>query len=530
MQATVAQTILKALSAWGVQNIFGVSGNAILPLLDALGKQDQIKFYGTISEQGAAFAAGGEARVTGKIGVCLATEGPGALNLANGVADAFRDEVPLLVLTGQVKSDQINTNAKQYLNLQQVFAPITGWSTQLTRPESLLPTLQAALEKAIGDSVPCHISIPEDIFQAPVSPPPEIPGLAPPGPPKIKGNIDDFCQIINQGQKPVMITGKMAIPYQEKVLALAQKIGAGIIPGQGARGIYPGALHQNLGGLGGAHIPPLLSEADTVFLIGASSYEYQFIPHSAQVSILQIESKPQNLAQIPGLWSLTGDFSLILNILQQKIVEKNNAGWREKVDQCQLDFIKMIQAEIAIPDRPISPRAVIAAINETVTPDAVIALDTGEFMHWWDRGFIAQKQNVLVSENWRCIGGGLPTGLGAKAACPERQTVVLAGDGGVMLNMPEICTAVKYNLPLVIIIFNNGCFLLEKHRMQKKNMHPYGVELAQPDFVGWARSCGAEGMRVENPADLLPALRQAMSMDKTTVIDIITGQEKPMYM
>lgn len=529
MQPNVARVMVEALSAWGVQNIFGVTGNAVLPLLDALGKQDQIKYYGTVSEQGAAFMAAGEARITGKPGVCLATEGPGALNLANGVADAYRDGVPLLVITGQVQTAQINTNAKQYLDLQCFFAPITGFTTQLTRPESVLPTLQAAMEKAIGDGIPCHLSVPRDIFQSPAPAGQQIPPLTPPNPPAILGNVEEFCRLLQDSQKPIIVTGRASLPYREKVLALSQKIGAGIIPGLGARGIYPGDLEQNLGGLGEAHMTPLLSRADAVFLVGASPYEEKFVPHSTMVSLLQIEAKPQKLMSAPGLWSLTGDISLILDTLLEKIPASNNTPWRKQVRQCHRDFVAMISSETDLTDLPISPRAVVAALNEAMAPDAVIALDTGEFMQWLNRGLMARHQEVLVSEKWRCMGGGLPTGLGAKAACPKRQVLVLAGDGGLMMSIMEIGTAVRYSLPLVVLVFNNGCYLLEKHRMEKNNMYPLGVDLIQPDLVSLAQSLGAQGLRVENPSQLIPVLNKALSGNKTVLVDIITNREKPSY-
>lgn len=529
MRETVAQVIIKALHAWGIKNIFGVSGNGILPLMDALGKQEHIKFYSTVSEQGAAFMANGEARVTGKPGVCLATEGPGALNLVNGVADAFRDRVPMLVITGQVETGKINTNAKQYLNQQQLFAPITGCTTQLTRPESVVPILQGALEKAIGDGVPCHISIPQDILQAPTPANLNLPTLTTPCSPGISGNIDEFCKILDQCQRPIFITGKISIKFKEKILTLAQKVGAGIIPGQGARGIYPGEVEHIIGGLGEAHIPPILQRADCILMIGASPYEHQFILKGMDIDILQLDTKPQNVTHSLSPFSLTGDIRLIIESLHEGVNEKQNFHWREIVNQCHVDFIEMIRSEGAVQDRPLPPRTVISALNEAVAPDALIAIDTGEFMHWFDRGFIARQQQVLISENWRCMGSGLPMGIGAKTAFPGRKAVVVTGDGGFMMTMQEIITSIRYSLPVVIIIFNNGCYLLEQHRMQKNNMEPFGTDLPKLDFVKVAKACGAEGIRVEQPEHLHDALTKAMSLNNTVVLDIIINQERPLF-
>lgn len=530
MGETVAQVIIKALYSWDIKNIFGVSGNAVLPLMDALGKQNMIQFYSTAAEQGAAFMAGGEARATEKPGVCLATEGPGALNLINGIADAYRDGIPMLVITGQVETAKINTNAKQYFDQQQLFAPITGSTTLLTRPESVVQTLQVAMEKAIGDSVPCHISIPKDIFQAPVPANLTFPVLSPKCPPGVSGNMDDFCKVLDHSQKPVFITGKTAIRYKERILAFAKKIGAGIIPGQGARGIYPGLIDNLLGGLGEAHIVPVLQNADCILIIGASPYEHKFIPGGLNVDILQIDTKPQNIAHSLRPLSLTGDINSIVETLHGRIKEKITPDWREQIRHCHINYIEMIRAEMNIQDIPVSPRAVIAALNETITEDAIITIDSGEFMHWFDRGFIPQKQDVIISEYWRCMGNGLPMGIGAKTAFPERKVIVLTGDGGFIMTMQEIITAIRYSLPVVIIIFNNSCYLLEKHRMQQNNnMAPFGTDVANPDFVSFATSCGAEGIRVERPEHLHDALAKAMSVKNTIVVDVIVNGEKPMF-
>jgi len=304
LSETVAQIMVKALHHWGINNIYGVSGNAILPLMDALGKQDNIKFYSTAAEQGASFMACGEARVTGRPGVCLATEGPGALNLVNGVADAYRDGVPMLVITGQVETGKIDTNAKQYFDQQQLFAPITGLTTILTRPESVIETLKVVLEKAIGDNTPCHVSIPKDIFLSPVNVY-QTPPLNFPSSPALGGNVDDVINLLFNSQKPLIIAGRVAIPIKEKVYQLARHMGAAVIPGQGARGIFQKSDDFIVGGLGEAHIPPILNQADCILLIGYSPYEHKFIPNT---KVIQIDTRPQNIARYLKPHSVTGEW------------------------------------------------------------------------------------------------------------------------------------------------------------------------------------------------------------------------------
>ncbi|WP_066633755.1 thiamine pyrophosphate-binding protein [Desulfolucanica intricata] len=525
MSQTVAQVILKALAAWGVKNIYGVSGDAVLPLMDALGKQEEIKFYSTASEQGASFMACGEARVTGKPGVCLSTEGPGALNLVNGVADAYRDGIPMLVITGQVETAKLSTNSKQYFDQQQLFAPITGLTSLLTRPESTVKMFKVAMEKAIGDNTPCHISIPGDIILSPAHDC-DIPPLSDPSPPGISGNIEEAIETIGCCKKPVVITGKAALPFKDKILQLANRIGAGIIPALGARGIYPGTEKILLGGLGEAHIPPLLNQSDCVLLIGASPFEHKFIP--SKVKVVQIDTRPQNLAHSLRPVPLTGDMALILERLLIGLTNTMpDTGWQEEIEKNHIAHLEMLGDDSKITEAPIPPRKVVSVLSDILPENAIIAIDTGEFMHWFDRGFVAKKQQVIISEHWRCMGGGLPFGLGARAACPDRTVVVLTGDGGFIMTMQEILTAVRYSLPVVIIIFNNSKYLLEKHRMQKENMKPFGVETAVPDFALFAKACGAEGIKVDKPEMLEAILGRAMVLRRPVVLDIITSDEKP---
>jgi len=524
---TVAQLLLKLLAQWGVKNIYGVSGDAILPFMDALGKQEEIKFISTANEQGASFMACGEARVTGRPGVCLATEGPGAINLLNGVADAYRDGVPMLIITGQVETSKLSTNTKQYFEQQQLFAPVTGLTTLLTRPESAAETLKVAFEKATGDSVPCHISVPKDIFLSPVKDY-NIPDLGYPCPPGISGNIAEAIKAMDYCHKPIIITGKAAIAYKDTVFQLACRIGAGIIPAQGARGIFPDTEDILLGGLGEAHIPPLLQQSDCILLIGASPYEHKFIP--AHVTVLQIDTRPQNIAHHLRAFALTGDVALILMELFEGLSKKiPDSNWQNEIKKHHDNRLEMIRSEANLSGKPISPRKVVSLLNDVLPEDAVIAIDSGEFMHWFDRSFIAKSQKVIISDYWRCMGSGLPIGLGAKVASPGKKVIVLTGDGCFIMTMQEIITAVRYSLPVVVIIFNNSNYLLEKHRMQKKGMIPFGVDVRTPDFALIAKACGAEGIRLEEPDMLKDALGKAVALDRPAVIDIIVMDEMPRF-
>ncbi|MBC9783462.1 thiamine pyrophosphate-binding protein [Heliobacterium chlorum] len=527
---TVAQLILKVLSSLGTKRIYGLPGDAILPLMDAISKQDAIRFIGTAHEMGAAFMACGEARVTGLPAVCIATEGPGALNLVNGVADAYRDGIPLLVLTGQVETGKLYSNAKQYIDQQALFLPITGMTTLFTRPESVVDVIKVAWQKAIGDSIPCHISSPKDILLSP-APVAELPTISPLAPPSIDGDISSIVALLEASERPIIIAGKLAYSFKEKVYRLAEQLGAGIIPGQGARGVFSAQDQRVLSGLGEAHIPPILREADCIIFIGSSPYEHPFIPK--EVPVIQIEQRLQLVDHSLRPIYAVGDIQSILGKLLERSVGKNpNLEWQEKLQASQKSFLDIIEAEKGDAGRgnSISVRQFFSLLNQMLPQESIIALDIGEFTHWFDRAFLSRGQQVIISEYWRCMGAGLPFGLGAQLACPEKRVFVLTGEGGLLVTLQEMVTAVRYSLPVIVIILNNGQYALEKHKMQKAAMEPFGVDVYSPDFAGIASACGALGLRVKRPEELRSTLERAFQSNRFTVVDILVDESVPMFL
>ncbi|MTV47842.1 hypothetical protein GJ688_02435 [Heliobacillus mobilis] len=527
---TVAQLILKVLLSLGTKRIYGVSGDAILPLMDAFSKQDAIRFISTAHETGAAFMACGEARVTGVPSVCVATEGPGALNFVNGVADAYRDGIPLLVLTGQVETGKLYSNAKQYIDQQALFLPITGMTTLLTRPESVVDVIKVAWQKALGDNTPCHISLPKDILLSP-APMAEVPTITPLAPPSIDGDILSIADLLTASERPMIIAGKAAWPFREKVYHLAKQLGAGIIPGQGARGVFSAQDQRVLSGLGEAHIPPSLRETDCVILMGASPYEYPFIPK--EVPVIQIEPHLQQVEHSLRPIYAVGDIQSILDKLIERSGGKNpNPEWQKKLQASHKSFLDMIEAEIDDTGKgtSISVQQVFSLLNHMLPQESIIALDIGEFTHWFDRAFLSRGQQVIISEFWRSMGSGLPFGLGAQLACPEKRVFVLTGEGGLLMTLQEMVTAVRYALPVIVIIFNNGQYALEKHKMEKAAMEPFGVDVYSPDFAGIASACGALGLRVKTPEELSLAMERALQSDLFTVVDILVDESVPSFL
>ncbi|MHB8986098.1 MAG: thiamine pyrophosphate-binding protein [Eubacteriales bacterium] len=529
MMYRVADLILDTLAGWGVKNIYGVAGDAVLPMMDALGRQDRIKFYSAATEHGAAFMASGESLVTGLPGVCLAAEGPGALNLLNGLAGAYRDGVPLLALTGQVPTAKLETNAKQYINQQGLFNPVTGFTALLTRPESVTAVFRAAMETAAGDSVPCHVAIPRDILECSVEQE-NIPPLGRPRPPGISGDVGKAVDLVRKAAHPVILAGKAALPVQEQVLEVSRRWGAAVIPAQGARAIIPGKSPLFAGGLGEAHIPSLMGRADCLLLVGNSPYEIAYLPET--IPLVQVEPRyrytPDRLRSV----ILEGDVAGILAEISRGLAGVTpNEDWLAEISSENLRFTRMIEEEDKIRERPIPPRRLVAALNKVIPERAVIVVDSGQFMHWFDRGFIPRPgQSVIISDNWRSVGFALPAGIGAGISDRGRPLVVLTGDGGLTMALPEFITAARYDLPMLIIVFNDSCYALEVHRMEASGLTQFGLRLKPTDFAALARACGAAGYREENPGNLEEVLSEAMANHLPAVVDVVTEAARPCYL
>lgn len=514
-----ADLILAQLAEWGVERIYGVLGDAIFPLLDAVGRQHKIKFIAATHEANAAFMASYEARVTGKIAVCTATGGPGAVNLLNGLADAFMDGSPVLALTGQVGKKEIGLNVKQYFDQQGLFRIFSKNTSILVEPVSAVNLLVRAVRKACLERSVVHISIPKDVFGQAVSA-----EIVPPGfvevksTPVFSGDREVLADVIRSSQKPLILAGRFARDSVEQVAALAYRIGAGLITAQGAKGIIGGHQEIYLGGIGEAYLPKIVMEADCIVLIGDTSYEKNFLPREAK--IVYINERPENIPANAAAYA-TGDPGLVVEDLVSGLGKDFlNQEWFGRVKD-EVRAAKLLLTQEIDTMRPIHPLKLMTALSRVIPENSVITMDTGEFMHWFDAGFYGPKVNVLFSEKWRSIGCGLPAAVGAKFACPEKDVITIVGDGGFITSMSELLTCVRYNLAITIVLVKNGIYSIEKNKMVAEGLQPFGCEVYNPDFVQFAKSCGAEGFRIEDPAEIEKTVRFALELKKPVLLEVV---------
>jgi pyruvate oxidase len=533
---TVAEVILAQLSSWGVKRIYGVAGDATLSLIESIGQQNSIQYIATRHETAAAFMASAEGKCTDRLAVCVGTSGPGLVNMLNGVADAAADHVPMLVITGQVKTSKIGTEAKQYIEQQQMIAPLAIYSASLLHPEATVALLQKAILEALSRKGVAHISVPKDIFNAvctnSVHPPV---GVLWNEKRQDLHQLDRATMYLSTAQKPMLVIGEGARGASGQIIRIAESLQAGIIETLGAKGVVPFQHPLNLGGIGEGGTEEsrqVLLQADCVLAIGANWWPEGFVPK--QTKVIHIDISPTSIEAHPEVvCGLLGDASEVLGLLQEKVrqqsqgKENQREGWYQKVQEVKKQITQNLDQERMLITSPIAPQKLISALDQTVAADAIMVIDTGDHTIWFNRIFRAQNQQVLFSGKWRTMGFGLPAAISAKLNYPEKQVVALVGDGGFSMTMMELSTVVRYGVPIVVVIVNNQSLAMEKNKMLDSGMQPFGVDLTNPNFFDLARSFGIKAIRVEREDELVPALEEALKLNQPAVLEVLTSDIMP---
>ncbi|HHW38149.1 MAG TPA: thiamine pyrophosphate-binding protein [Bacillales bacterium] len=523
---TVAEAILDQLDACGVRRIYGVVGDAIFGLLDAIGKQTKIQFIAVKHESVAAMMASAEAKCTGKLAVCAAQMGPGLANLINGLGDAFLDKVPVLAITGQAPVNKIGTSFKQYINQQELVQAITGYSELIVHSDAVMDALTKAIHISIAMDTVSHLSIPSDVFTMKTLVSSNEPTPIPDGKP-CTGQIKKGLQIMYSAKKPMILMGNKGRFLSSEIQQLAERWGSGISMGYGAIGIFPDSHPYGLGGIGEGGNPfltPIFRQADVVLAIGTTWWPEGHTPVNAQV--IQIQSKLQDLGNgMPVDCGVVGNLSKIISQLINRFESyEMNQNWINQIRQCKQTWAIQNEEEGNKSGYPIHPSRIMRALEQCISLDTVIALDEGDSTLWFMRNFRAQCEHVLLSTNWRTMGCGLPGALAAKLCMPDKHVICVTGDGGLAMVLADLLTAKRYDLKITVVVLNNGMLQMECNKMVKKGLTPEGVELTNPDFVMLAKACGWDAFRVQSKNELEGLLNTALKSEKPTLLDVPTAQ------
>ena len=520
-----AQLFVKCLEREGVQFVFGLPGEENLDLLDALA-DSPIRFVSVRHEQAAAFMADVYGRLTGRAGVCLSTLGPGATNLVTGVADAFLDRAPLVAITAQVARERLHKESHQAIDVLGIFRTITKWNARIEQP-SVIPEVVRKAFKIAQEEEPgaCHIELPEDVAGAEADGKPLEPERAR-RPSPDRPSLTKAAELIDAAARPILLAGNGVIRGRasEELLRFSQATGIPVANTFMAKGVVPWDYELSLLSIGlQAHdyVNCGFDEADLVIAVGYDFTEYApaFWNPNRDKQILHIDftSSEVDAAYQPTI-EIVADIRETLELLRPLIRRPKRLVAARKLRQYILEDLKRFAQEEAM---PMKPQRILHDLREVCGRHDLVISDVGAHKLWIARMFLPYEPNtVLISNGFASMGIALPGAIAAKLVEPERAVVAVCGDGGFLMNVQELETAVRLKTNPVFVIFNDGGYRLIDWKQQAKFGRSFGVTFGNPDFVTLAQSFGAKGYRVEAAKEFKRILAEAFRQPVPSVIDV----------
>jgi thiamine pyrophosphate-dependent acetolactate synthase large subunit-like protein len=542
------EAVVELLRQEGVSKIFGIVGSSFLDILDPLYDRDDIEFVGVRHEQGAALMADGFSRISGAPSVCLATNGPGVLNLTYGIASAYVAHSPVVVLAPSASREHQNRDSTQEFDQVSLFRPITKASFQVNTIERLPDALRQAFRVAMsGKMGPVLLDIPRDLMPGSEV---ELDLLSPntyrTGQTRSRGDrnlIDRAASALLSARRPVVLAGggiEWSMASQE-VTQLAELLGAAIVTSYGRADAVP-SDHPNflghLGRLGSTEGIEAIRRADVILAAGTrlgqstTFYDHRYIPADAR--IIQIEIDPREIGRnYPVEVGIEGDVKAVLEDLIERVREvepRPNQEWASEIQDWAARRQERLEDEGRLNTMPLKPQRVYAELRKVMPRDAIVALDAGLAPNFGqDRLNFYQPRSLLMALDLGGLGFSFPASLGAKFAAPDRPVVNFNGDGGFLFNAQEFETAVRYGLKVVSVILNNGCWGSEKaYQRYAFNERYVGADTSNPRYDKYAELFGGTGFYVERPEDIGNAFLEALKADGPSIIEVpIDPDEMP---
>jgi pyruvate dehydrogenase (quinone) len=542
MAKTTADLLIERLIAWEVDTIFGFPGDGVNGIFESLRtRQDSIRFVQVRHEEAAAFAACGYAKFTGRLGVCLATSGPGGIHLLNGLYDAKSDGQPVLAITGHTFHDLIGTNYQQDVDLDKLFMDVSVYTERVMGPEHVVNVVDMAIKAALDERGVAHICIPKDIQdwsseaeRSSANIPhhsADIFTRAYPLPPIEQ--LRTAANLINAGSKVAILAGRGCLQARDEVTQLADTVAGPIVKPLLGKAVVPDNSPYTTGGIGLLGTSPsqeALSECDT-FIIAGSSFPYmEFLPKPGQARTVQIDIEPRRIGmRHPVEVGLVGDCKAVLAALLPLIERKNDRSFLQTSQERMQDWNALMENRGTRTSMPMKPEVAAYNLNKFLADDAIIACDCGTVTTWAARHLeIRDNMMFSVSGLLATMGCGLPYAVGAAAAYPGRQVVAICGDGGFTMLMGELATIVKYNFPIkIMIIKNNLLGEIKWEQLVMEGNPQYGVELQPIDFAAYARACGAAGYCIDDPTMAESTLREAFAHPGPALIEAVIDPNEP---
>jgi pyruvate dehydrogenase (quinone) len=543
MPQTASDILIDTLIDWGVDTVFGIPGDGINGIIEALRlKRDKIRFIQVRHEEAAAFAACGYAKFTGKLGCCIATSGPGGIHLLNGLYDAKLDGVPVLAITGLQFHDLLATYTQQDVELDKLFMDVAKYNVRVMGPAHVENAVELACRTALAYHGVAHVTIPVDFQSQPVKKAARSARNLPHHVSEIWADsahvptdeaLRRAAELLNAGKKITILAGRGALGARKELEEVAEILGAPIAKPVLGKACVPDESPYTTGGIGLLGTRPsqdALEGCDTLLIVGSSFPYIEFYPKPGQARAVQIELDPQKIGlRYPVEIGLVGDSIRVLRRLIPLLDRNAERGWLEAAQRGKAEWQKLMEERGTHPDMPMKPQVVAHELGRLIKDDAIIATDSGTITTWVARHVpIRGEQMFSLSGNLATMSCGLPYAIGAQAAYPDRQVVAFVGDGGFTMLMGEIATAVKHELPIkVIIIKNNSLGQIKWEQMVFLGNPEYVCDLHPIDFAAFARACGAKGMSVERPEECRRVLEEALATPGPVVVEALVDPNEP---
>ncbi|MFC0205816.1 thiamine pyrophosphate-binding protein [Novosphingobium soli] len=514
MSLTVAEMLVRTLDEIGAHQVFGIVGDALNPFTDAIRRQDRVRWIGVRHEEGAALAAAGQAKLTGRLGVCCGTTGPGANHLVAGLYEARKDHAPVLAISGGVPSAKRGIDHLQEDDPVALFRDVGVYSELIASPEQAATVIHQAIAQAYGERGVAHISIPPDVFGAKVSG--AVPSIATLRPrPELAPAAEDIAAMagmIAEAQKVAVLCGFGCHGAAAELTALSDRLQAPLVHTYRGKDILPYDDPRWIGGvglIGGRPGVDALENADLMLMLGTDYPYSEFLPRKTQV--VQVDERAFALGRrTPVALGIVGSVRPALRMLLDTLPQRTDSSFLDEVNADRAEWDEMLDAKAALDRSPdkLHPQAVARAISDSAADDAIWVTDTGE-VTLWAANWLRQtgRQQITGSNNNAAVGTGMGIANGTQALDPARQVILHAGDGGFTMLLGEFMTAVEHRLPVKVVVYDNSGWGLVHLEMEGAGVPPApGAAFPNLDFAAFARACGARGFKAAKPADLPGAI------------------------
>ncbi|XXL52907.1 pyruvate oxidase [Mammaliicoccus lentus] len=519
--------LVQVLKNWQIDHVYGIPGDSIDKVVDALKTEEEaIKFYHVRHEEVVALSASSYAKLTGKIAVALSIGGPGAIHLLNGMYDAKMDNVPMLVLAGQTDSDKLGTKFFQEVDLPALFEDVAVYNKQIESAENIHETVNEAIKTAYAKKGVAVLTIPSDILSGKIED--KVPRETYEFQNSVKyaeeSEVRKAAELINNSEKPVVLTGVGAKDAKDELLDFIDHIDAPGVITLPAKGIIPDKHPNFMGNLGKIGTKPAFEatkDADLLILVGTNYPYVDYLPDK-DIPCIQIDIKPSVIGNRFNVdVGLVGDTKNVLDSLTKESKKVNDRKFLKACQENMRTWNKWLEEDRTDDSMPIRPERLMAEIEKIATKDTVYSVDVGTSTVWSTRYLQLDHNNQFITSSWLgTMGCALPGAIASKIANPDKQAIAITGDGGLSMVMQDFVTAVLYKLPIIVVVLNNQELSFIKYEQQAAGELEYAIELGDIDFARFADSCGGIGYNVSDVEDIAPTLEKAKRADKPVIVNV----------